>query len=330
MLIVQFSAGDAMKAGLLNGGTVHPIAADGGLYALGMEAAERGEPLATLIEARLNGAMLPLAALADAGRLLPPILHPDPSRLIASGTGLTHLGSANQRDAMHKAKNGADDTDTMRMFRMGLERVRPPPGEVGVAPEWFYKGDGQSLVAPGAPLPQPDYAADGGEEPEIAVVYLIDATGTPRRIGTAIANEFSDHVTERTNYLWLAHSKLRGFSIGPALRLGDLPARVDGVSRIVRDGATLWEKPFLSGADRMSHSLENIEYHHFKYAQFRRPGDVHIHFLGTATLSFADGVATQPGDRFEIAAQGYGPALVNPIVAMTADFAPGDVGSLYN
>lgn len=45
----------------------------------------------------------------------------------------------------------------------------------------------------------------------------------------------------------------------------------------------------------MCHSLENLEYHHFKYSQFLTPGDVHIHFFGTATLSFADGIRTQPG-----------------------------------
>ena len=48
----------------------------------------------------------------------------------------------------------------------------------------------------------------------------------------------------------------------------------------------------------MAHSLANLEYHHFKYPGFRRPGDVHVHFFGTATLSFADGIRTQEGDRF--------------------------------
>ena len=43
------------------------------------------------------------------------------------------------------------------------------------------------------------------------------------RLGFALANEFSDHVTERGNYLWLAHSKLRPASFGPEMLLGDLP-----------------------------------------------------------------------------------------------------------
>ncbi len=88
---------------------------------------------------------------------------------------------------------------------------------------------------------------------------------------------------ERRNYLYLAHSKLRNCSFGPELRIGELPRHLNGVSRIRRGDDVIWEKAFLSGEDNMCHSLENLEYHHFKYAQFLRPGDVHIHFFGTAT-----------------------------------------------
>jgi len=34
---------------------------------------------------------------------LPPLDHPDPSHCHVTGTGLTHLGSAKNRDAMHEA-----------------------------------------------------------------------------------------------------------------------------------------------------------------------------------------------------------------------------------
>ena len=112
-------------------------------------------------------------------------------------------------------------------------------------------------------------------------------------------------MTERHNYLWLAHSKLRPASIGPELLTGPLPGHVEGVSRIRRDGAVIWEKPFLSGEDNMSHTIANLEHHHFKYDLFRRPGDVHVHFFGTATLSFSDGVKTQDGDVFEIEAKPF-------------------------
>ncbi|WP_282101849.1 hypothetical protein [Thalassospira xiamenensis] len=40
-------------------------------------------------------------------------------------------------------------------------------------------------------------------------------------------------------------------------------------------------------------------------------GDVHVHFFGMATLSFADGITTQDGDEFEIEAAPFGRALRN-------------------
>jgi hypothetical protein len=61
----------------------------------------------------------------------------------------------------------------------------------------------------------------------------------------------------------------------------------------------------------MAHSIANLEAHHFKYEQFRRPGDVHVHFFGTATLSFAEGVTTQEGDVFEITAEPFRLPLSN-------------------
>ncbi len=252
--------------------------------------------------------------------LLSPIDHPDPAHLLLSGTGLTHLGSAESRDKMHRqAREIPAPTDSMKMFLMGLEGGRPADGEVGVQPEWFYKGDGGQLVAPGQAIASPAFARDGGEEPEIAGVYLIDRDGAPVRLGFALANEFSDHVTERGNYLWLAHSKLRPAALGPELLLGDLPREVRGSSRIIRDGKVLWEKAFLSGEAHMSHSIANLEHHHFKYAQFRRPGDVHVHFFGTATLSFSDGVRTAPGDVFEIDAAPFRLAARNPVTSADAD-----------
>jgi hypothetical protein len=226
------------------------------------------------------------------------------------------LGSAATRDAMHKAsgdKPTGELTDSMKMFRMGLEGGKPAAGERGVQPEWFYKGNGHIVANPGRPIPSPAFALDAGEEPEIAGIYLIDADGQPRRLGFALANEFSDHVTERINYLYLAHSKLRACSFGPELRIGDLPAHVEGTSRILRNGEVLWEKPFLSGENNMSHTIANLEYHHFKYDLFCQPGDVHVHCFGTATLSFADGISTQNGDVFEISETQFGLPLRNPV-----------------
>ena len=248
-----------------------------------------------------------------AATLLLPVDHPDPAHLTVCGTGLTHLGSAEGRDRMHNAAAAGKATDSMRMFLMGEEGGKPPVGEVGVQPEWFYKGDGSILAATDTPLTMPGFAEDGGEEPEIAGVYLIGDDGIPVRLGFALGNEFSDHKIERGNYLWLAHSKLRRAALGPELLLGELPLDVQGTSRIRRGGAVLWEKPFRTGEANMTHSLANLEHHHFKYGRFRRPGDVHVHFLGTATASFADGIETQPGDVFEIEADAFLLPLRNPL-----------------
>ncbi len=67
----------------------------------------------------------------------------------------------------------------------------------------------------------------------------------------------------------------------------------------------MWAKPFLSDKAKMALSIANLEHYHFKYGLFRRPGDVHLHYSGTETLSFADGITTQEGDVFEIEAQPF-------------------------
>jgi hypothetical protein len=269
--------------------------------------------MAGQIEAMPKTGEVDLRGLYAEGRLLPPLDHPDPAHCFVGGTGLTHLGSAEGRDKMHKdLADPSKLTDSMKMFKMGLDGGKPASG-AGVQPEWFYKGDGSSLAPPGHALPSPSFALDAGEEPEMTGLYVIGPDGTAFRIGFAIGNEFSDHVTERINYLFLAHSKLRPSSFGPQLRVGPLPGDVRGTSRIIRGGATVWEKPFISGEENMSHAIANLEHHHFKYAQFRRPGDVHVHYFGTATLSFSDGFRTQPDDTFEIEVPGFGLPLRNAI-----------------
>jgi hypothetical protein len=293
------------------------------IYDLALAATAGDRPLReTLPE---GGETVDLAALAAEGRLDVPARHPEPARMFLTGTGLTHTGSASARDAMHASDEGL--SDSMKMFRMGIEGGKPAAGKIGVQPEWFYKGTGTQAVAPGDPLTSPAFALDGGEEPEIAGFYLIDARGRPRRIGFSLSNEFSDHVTERINYLFLAHSKLRQASFGPELRVGELPRDIRGTSRVIRNGAPIFEKPFLSGEANMSHTIANLEHHHFKYELFRQPGDLHVHMFGTATLSFAEGVKTEPGDVFEIEAPDFGLPLRNPL-ALAPDDAEAVVTAL--
>jgi hypothetical protein len=255
--------------------------------------------------------------------LIAPIDVPgSPSRLTISGTGLTHLGSAKERQAMHvtdRSKVAETVTDSMRMFQSGIEGGRPAEGEIGIAPEWFYKGHGRMLQAPFAPLTIPAYGEDGGEEAELAGIYVIAEDGTPYRVGMAVGNEFSDHQFERRNYLNLAGSKLRTCSLGPELVV-DAPFKsVVGEARIERGGETIWSKKVATGEENMCHSLANLEHHHFKFEGHRQPGDVHVHFFGAHSLSFGDGIVLRDGDWMEVRYDGFGRSLRNPVRVETKD-----------
>jgi hypothetical protein len=204
-------------------------------------------------------------------------------------------------------------TDSMKMFRWGVEGGCPEPGRVGISPEWFYKGTGNTLRAHGESLDIPFYAEDGGEEAEIAGVYVIGPDGRPCRVGMALGNEFSDHQFEKKNYLNLAGSKLRTCALGPELVVDYEFESVPVTATILRGGNVLWSKTFRTGEREMCHSLQNIEHHHFKFEAHRRPGDVHVHFFGTDCLSFGDKICLQDGDLMQIAGEGYGRPLRNPL-----------------
>ena len=299
---------------LLNGTSV---------YALAKEALAKQTALPVLVRKHAGNETLEYHAVyrgESEWRLLPPIDHPEePARCLVSGTGLTHLGSAKNRSAMHGTSD-SELTDSMMMFRWGVEGGRPAPGQIGATPEWFYKGNGSILRAHGEPLLTPPYAEDGGEEGEIAGVYIVDSEGQPRRIGMAIGNEFSDHKFEKKNYLNLAGSKIRTCSLGPELVIDPEFESVPGEVSIERAGKMIWTKEIRSGETEMCHSLQNIEHHHFKFETHRRAGDVHVHYFGACALSFGEGVQLADGDVMEIHFDGFGRALRNPVkVIETAD-----------
>jgi hypothetical protein len=323
MRLVQFKTADgARQVGLVakDNSSLQVVQRATRIYDLALEADQLGIGLERLVNECLSGETVDYERVIAENRLLPPLDHPDPAHCYVTGTGLNHLGSAQARDAMHAKLAGDPNTltDSMRMFKLGLEGGKPEPGQVGVSPEWFYKGDGDSIVPPGQRLELPSFALDGGEEAEIVGLYVIAPSGVVLRVGFALGNEFSDHILERQNYLYLAHSKLRNCSIGPELLVGELPASVAGTVQVLRQGETIWSDTFLTGEANMSHSLANLEHHHFKYSAFRRPGDVHCHFFGAATLSFSAGVALEPGDVFEISAPPFGRPLRNPLAASQA------------
>jgi hypothetical protein len=318
MHLVQISNGVSRRVALVEEPNLRCLVEVASVYELVQRCLKAGRGLSEQVRTLAQGEVLHYDAVYDSAsewRLLSPVDVPgELSRLLVAGTGLTHFGSAKDRQAMHAAEHAAETaTDSMRMFQWGVEGGRPKPGEIGIAPEWFYKGNGSILRGPFEPLTVPAFGEDGGEEAEIAGVYIVGADGLPHRIGMTIGNEFSDHQFEKRNYLNLAGSKLRECSIGPELVIGAEFQAVQGETRILRGTETVWSKAIATGEENMCHSLANLEHHHFKFEGHRQPGDVHVHFFGAHSLSFGDGVALQDGDWMEVHYEGFGRALRNPL-----------------
>src|SRR5574341_787314 len=139
------------------------------IYDLALQAGHTGSTLEEIVASHLEHEWVDYDSVVATCRLLPPLDHPDPAHCLVSGTGLTHMGSAATRDAMHQKATADEATlsDSMRMFKSGLEGGKPAAGEAGAQPEWFYKGNGHIVAAPGAPLASPGFALDAGEEPEL-------------------------------------------------------------------------------------------------------------------------------------------------------------------
>lgn len=320
MHLVQISNGASRRVALVKEPNLHCLTGIQSVYELVRQCLINGDKFSERVLALAHGEALSYDLVyrgKSEWHLLSPIDVPDsPSRLLISGTGLTHLGSAKERQAMHvadAAKAAEAMTDSMRMFQWGVEWGRPLTEEIGIAPEWFYKGNGSILKAPFKPLTIPAHAEDGGEEAEVAGIYIVGEDGEPYRIGLTAGNEFSDHLFEKRNYLNLAGSKLRDCSLGPELVIGGSFQSINGQVRIEREGKTAWSKSIATGEENMCHSLANLEHHHFKFEGHRQPGDVHVHFFGAHSLSFGDGIVLEDGDWMEVHYDGFGRSLRNPV-----------------
>lgn len=302
------------------------------VYQLAITAMESKTDIGALIsDARSNNKLLydSLYEGQSSWTLLPSFDCPGhPSNCIVSGTGLTHKNSALNRQMMHG--DAETLTDSMRMYQWGLEGGQPDRGKIGVQPEWFYKGSGAILKGHGQPLQVPSFANDGGEEPEIAGVYIIDKTGQPFRIGFTTGNEFSDHVMERKNYLYLAPSKLRSCAIGPELVIDADFADIEGQVQVLRDKETLWSAAIRTGEKNMAHSLANLEYHHFKYPDHRLPLQGHVHFFGADAFSFGAGISLQTGDQMFVHWEGLGRPLINPLMVNDQEEKAIEIKTLRN
>lgn len=322
--LIQIQQGSVRKVGLVDEPHIRLLSDYVTVYDLANAAISKGTPLLKLAQNLVTDERLDYDRVYNNQsdwRILPAADHPEePARCLVTGTGLTHMASAKNRHAMHARSE--ELTDSIKMFQWGIEGGRPEAGKIGTAPEWFYKGCGTALRAHNEGLLVPAYAEDGGEEPEVAGVYLIAVNGKPYRIGLAIGNEFSDHKFERRNYLNLAGSKLRTCALGPELVIDHQFKSVSGTVTIERNGQMLWSEQIRSGEDEMCHSLRNIEHHHFKFEGHRQPGYLHIHFFGADAFSFGAGIQLADGDLMKIGFEGFGRQLCNPVKIDSSAYEP--------
>jgi hypothetical protein len=136
-----------------SGSQLQVLADTARIYDLALEAGRTGATLEAIVTSRLGDEWVDYDSLIATRRLLPPLDHPDPAHCLVTGTGLTHLGSAQARDAMHtNADTVSPLTDSMRLFQWGLEGGKPPEGQISVQPEWFYKGNGSTWYRQSNPL----------------------------------------------------------------------------------------------------------------------------------------------------------------------------------
>lgn len=336
MRVVQFVIpGQGRRVGVVDGGSVADITSANpalqSVYDVAQSAFESGSSFEEVLASNAaSAASIPyrdlLSAKPDGNSpyLVSPVAHADPHRILVSGTGLTHTGSMKSRDQMHAkdAEESAEpQSDSAKMFQMGLDGGKPAAGSRGTSPEWFYKGNGTAIKGPGETLELPAFALDGGEEPELAACYMIDPAGIPRRLGFALGNEWSDHETERINYLYLAPSKLRECAVGPELVTDFDFKELQLTCTVKRGNKVIYDSgPLFTGEEYMSHTLSNCEDHHFKYPQHRVPGDVHVHFFGTSQLSFSTrDWKFKAGDEIEIASPGFSEPLRNTVTDGASD-----------
>src|ERR1700730_16014180 len=119
------------RVALVDGSTLRLVNA-ASVYELAQSALNGPDPLTRTVLSNLSGETTPYDAVyagASEWQILPSFHHPEePARCLITGTGLTHKASADNRNAMHTGGE-AELTDSMKMYRWGLEGGRPDAGQ---------------------------------------------------------------------------------------------------------------------------------------------------------------------------------------------------------
>ncbi|MFE9442992.1 fumarylacetoacetate (FAA) hydrolase [Streptomyces sp. NPDC006602] len=187
-----------------------------------------------------------------------------------------------------------------------------PEGEF-TPPKWFFKGFGDWVRLPGETLNVPANPVALIEEPEVALVYVNDADGTPHYAGYTFGNDLCDIGLHRQDPGYNPYCKLCDTALAPWLFLGEPPATVTGRVTIERDGATAWEGNFDCGDDALYFRIRDMAEHLFSFPAVRRPGLVNYVLLGADEASFHDGFRIADGDRIAIDVKSHGVAFDNAV-----------------
>lgn len=188
-----------------------------------------------------------------------------------------------------------------------------PEGGEFEPPKWFFKGFGDWVRLPGETLNVPAAPIALIEEPEVALVYVNDADGTPHYAGYTFGNDLCDIGLHRKDPGYNPYCKLCDTALTPWLFLGEPPRTVTGRVTITRDGATAWEGSFDCGDDALYFRVRDMAAHLFSFPAVRRPGLVNYVLLGADEASFHDGFRIADGDRIAIDVKSHGVAFENPV-----------------
>ncbi|MES0884099.1 AraD1 family protein [Roseibium sp. SCP14] len=281
------------------------------LRSLALQAIEENKSIVDLVAEKQSDEVVDLKAALDENRVCVPIDHPDPAHLYVSGSGLSH-GSWLELEGELESDE-SKWPDHLKTLVQGKRGGKPAKGELGAQPEWFYKGTGDILVAPGGAVEHPFFGDGPGEEAEIAGIYIIGPDNEPFCVGYCLGNEFSDEQMYFKNVYHLAQSKKRNVSLGPEVLIGDLPKNIKARISLERGGKQCWQAEFRTGEDNMLHSLDNIEAHYFKYRKWYRPGDIHVLYFGNAVMSTCQDQVVEDGDVFRYECDLFGLPLVNTV-----------------
>ncbi|MEV6947628.1 fumarylacetoacetate (FAA) hydrolase [Streptomyces sp. NPDC051172] len=188
----------------------------------------------------------------------------------------------------------------------------PEEGEF-TPPKWFFKGFGDWARLPGEPLTVPAHPIALIEEPEVVLVYVNDADGTPHYAGYTFGNDLCDIGLHRKDPGYNPYCKLCDTALAPWLFLGPPPRSATGRVTIVRDGATAWEGNFDCGSDALYFRVRDMADHLFSFPAVRRPGLVNYVLLGADEASFHDGFQIADGDRIGIDVKSHGVTFENTV-----------------